>query len=74
MDQLVSVLLAIDKALMTLYRTLGYEPGYGGLNQAYAPNHPTPSSMHRSLTNLTVALYICMPPFSITNFKKQSNF
>ncbi len=40
MDLLVNVLLALDKALITLQMTLDCGPGWGGLNQAYGTIHP----------------------------------
>ncbi len=43
MGQLVNVLLAIEKAHTLLYRALDCGPDFGGLNQAYGPNHPTTS-------------------------------
>ncbi len=43
MDQLVYVLLAIDKGHIT-QRDLDCKPGLSGLNQVYGPNHSTPSA------------------------------
>ncbi len=44
MDQLVNILLAIDKAYTTPHRSLDYGPGLGGLHQVDGPNHPIPSA------------------------------
>ncbi len=44
MDQIINVLLAIDKAHTALQRALDGRPCLGGLNQVYGPNHPTPSA------------------------------
>ncbi len=44
MDQLVHVILAIDKVRTASQRALDCGPGLGGLNHVYGPNHPTPSS------------------------------
>ncbi len=42
MDQLINVLLAIDKAHTVPQRALDCEPGFGGLNQVHGPNRSTP--------------------------------
>ncbi len=42
MGQFSNVLLAIDKAHTVPQRGLYCQPGLGGLNQVYGPNHPTP--------------------------------
>ncbi len=44
MDQLVNILLAIDKAHAAQQRALDCKSGLGILNQVYGPNHPTPSA------------------------------
>ncbi len=44
MDQLVNVLLAIDKVYKASYRALDCRPDLGGLNQVYGPNCPTSSA------------------------------
>ncbi len=41
MEELVNVLLAIDKACTVLQKALDCRPGLGGLNQVYGPHHPT---------------------------------
>ncbi len=43
MNQLSKALLAINNVHTVPQRTLNCEPGLGGLNQVYGPNHPTPS-------------------------------
>ncbi len=43
MDQLVNVLLAINKTHVP-QRGSDYRPGLGRLNQVYRTNHPTPSA------------------------------
>ncbi len=45
MDQLVNVLLAIDKAYTQHQRAQKCRPGLGKLNQVYGHNHPTPSTL-----------------------------
>ncbi len=44
MDQLVNVILAIDKAHIAPQRALDCRPGLGGLNQADGPDRPTTSA------------------------------
>ncbi len=44
MDQLVNVLLAIDKAHTVPWKALYCRPDLGGLNQVNGPNRPTPSA------------------------------
>ncbi len=41
MDQLVNVLLAIDKANTVLQKAPDCGPGLSGLNQVYGPIRPT---------------------------------
>ncbi len=41
MDQLMHVILTIDKVHTTTQRALDCELGLGGLNQVYGPNHLT---------------------------------
>ncbi len=43
MNQLLNLLLAIDKAHTVPQMILNCEPGLGGLNQVSGHNHPTPS-------------------------------
>ncbi len=43
MCPLVNVLLAIDKAYIVPQRALDCGPCFGGLNQVYGTNRPTPS-------------------------------
>ncbi len=42
MGQLVNVLLAIDKVHTVPQRAMDCGLGFGGLNQVYEPNCPTP--------------------------------
>ncbi len=42
MNQLVNVLLAVDKANRSPQRALGCGQDLGGLNLVYEPDHPTP--------------------------------
>ncbi len=44
MDQSVNVILAIDKLHIAPLRAPDCQPGRGGLNQVYGPNHPTCST------------------------------
>ncbi len=44
MDQLVNVLLAIDKSHTAPHNALDCELALGELNQVYGPNCPTPSA------------------------------
>ncbi len=46
MDQLMNVIITIDKVHTTAQRVLDCRPGLGGLTQVYGPNHPTPTYMH----------------------------
>ncbi len=41
MDQLMNVVLTIDKVNTAPQRALDCRPGLGGLNQVYGPNHQT---------------------------------
>ncbi len=44
MDELVNVLLAIDKVITVPQRALNCRPGLGELSQVYMPNCPTLSA------------------------------
>ncbi len=47
MDQLVNVILAIDKVLTELQSVIDCSSGLGGLNQIYGPNCPNPYTQRR---------------------------
>ncbi len=47
MDQLVNVILAIDKVLTELQSVIDCSSGLGGLNQIDGPNCPTPYTQRR---------------------------
>ncbi len=59
MDQLVNILLAIDKANTVPYSVLDCEPGLGGLKQVYEPVHPTSSAIgiYDKYNNILTNLY-----------------